>query len=276
MMSQLKLYEHEGSWDKALAGYDMMCHRTASDHSQVTSASPTANHDTSMASVNGQQGLLTALQQLGCRHLIEAYWQGQPGSLSEGWAVLTPLTCCAFALRPQRKTAKGFTECWKTCCCWPFTRPDAIFSWMTRLPASSVRCFLSQCTGCRSAVIADCCTKASDHPDFGNMTANVSVAHMTYTKKYNALSSKPTEVRTDGSVIRLLTCLVCFLHMSSSCSDDAGACCSVQPVAGQMSRCVLTLIPGYIVNQAHEYIARHLCHGAPARLVCKWLHTLSK
>ena len=90
MMSQLKLYEHEGSWDKALAGYDMMCHRTASDQSQATSAAPTAKHDTSMASVNGQQGLLTALQQLGCRHLIEAYWQGQPGSLSEGWGRFYP------------------------------------------------------------------------------------------------------------------------------------------------------------------------------------------
>lgn len=90
IMSQLKLYEHEGSWDRALAGYDMMCHRTASDQSQVTpasaSASATANDDTSMTSMDGQQGLLTALQQLGCRHLIEAYWQGQPGSLSEGWA----------------------------------------------------------------------------------------------------------------------------------------------------------------------------------------------
>lgn len=91
IMSQLKLYEHEGSWDRALAGYDMMCHRTASGQTQVTpasastSASATASGDTPMASVDGQQGLLTALQQLGCRHLIEAYWQGQPGSLTEGW-----------------------------------------------------------------------------------------------------------------------------------------------------------------------------------------------
>lgn len=86
MMSQLKLYEHEGSWDKALAGYDVMCHRTASQQSQVTLASPTASHNAPTVSIDGQQGLLTALQQLGCRHLIEAYWQGQPGSLSEGWA----------------------------------------------------------------------------------------------------------------------------------------------------------------------------------------------
>lgn len=88
MMSQLKLYEHEGSWDKALAGYDMLCHRKASQHGQaVSSPSPpyTAAQDRAGASVSGQQGLLTSLQQLGCRHLIEAYWQSQPGSLSEGW-----------------------------------------------------------------------------------------------------------------------------------------------------------------------------------------------
>lgn len=84
MMSQLKLYEHEGSWDRALAGYDMMCHRTASEQAQMTSASHSAADHTAAGSVNSQQGLLTALQQLGCRHLIEAYWQGQPGSVSQG------------------------------------------------------------------------------------------------------------------------------------------------------------------------------------------------
>ena len=97
MMSQLKLYEHEGSWDKALAGYDMMCHRSASDQGQATSATELATGSRSLVSRSGQQGLLTALQQLGCRHLIEAYWQGQAGSLTEG--LLPPLptwVCCVL------------------------------------------------------------------------------------------------------------------------------------------------------------------------------------
>ncbi len=83
MMSQLKLYEHEGSWDKALTGYDLLCRRTlpaAVSTSQAASSSDTPSE----SSAYGQQGLLTSLQQLGCRHLIEAYWQGQPASLSPG------------------------------------------------------------------------------------------------------------------------------------------------------------------------------------------------
>ena len=93
MVSQLKLYEHEASWDRALAGYDMMCHRTASEQVPRTSASHPAEDDSPAVSVNSQQGLLTALQQLGCRHLIEAYWQGQPGSVSQGLLAPFRLSC---------------------------------------------------------------------------------------------------------------------------------------------------------------------------------------
>ena len=81
LISQLKLYEHEGSWDKALTGYDLLCRHTApaylaSEAMPATTASNPASY--------GQQGLLTSLQQLGCRHLIEAYWQGQPKLVSAG------------------------------------------------------------------------------------------------------------------------------------------------------------------------------------------------
>lgn len=115
MMSQLKLYEHEGSWDRALAGYDMMCHRSASEQGQMASASHAAADDTPAVSVNNQQGLLTALQQLGCRHLIEAYWQGQPGSVSQGvlplphFHVMLGLSCCTTCVPAATHTP--------VCCC---------------------------------------------------------------------------------------------------------------------------------------------------------------
>ena len=106
MLSQLKLYEHEGSWDKALAGYDMLCHRKAAQHGQAaslpslsspsSSSSYTAAQDRGGASVTGEQGLLTSLQQLGCRHLIEAYWQSQPGSLSQGETKLSGSDFCTL------------------------------------------------------------------------------------------------------------------------------------------------------------------------------------
>ena len=88
MMSQLKLYEHEGSWDKALTGYDLLCRRTpalaASAGTEAATPGPQQTGMPDEASAYGQQGLLTSLQQLGCRHLIEAYWQGQPASFSPG------------------------------------------------------------------------------------------------------------------------------------------------------------------------------------------------
>ena len=92
MMSQLKLYEHEGSWDKALTGYDLLCRRpdaaTASAASSSSLLQPVRSSGVpDGSSAYGQQGLLTSLQQLGCRHLIEAYWQGQPGPLSAGWSL---------------------------------------------------------------------------------------------------------------------------------------------------------------------------------------------
>lgn len=88
MMSQLKLYEHEGRWDKALTGYDLLCRRKLpANTSPVSSPAQPADKSRNVSdepSAHAQQGLLTALQQLGCRHLIEAYWQGQPASLSPG------------------------------------------------------------------------------------------------------------------------------------------------------------------------------------------------
>lgn len=89
MTSQLKLYEHEGRWDKALTGYDLLCRRmppanTSPASSSAQVADRTRNTVSDESSAHGQQGLLTSLQQLGCRHLIEAYWQGQPASLSPG------------------------------------------------------------------------------------------------------------------------------------------------------------------------------------------------
>ncbi len=87
MVSQLKLYEHESSWDKALTGYDLLCRRAPPASTPITLplAQPGPGTAVSGGSASHwQQGLLTALQQLGCRHLIEAYWQGQPASLSPG------------------------------------------------------------------------------------------------------------------------------------------------------------------------------------------------
>ena len=93
MVSQLKLYEHESSWDKALTGYDLLCRRSPP---AIPLAPPLADSGPDTAVSGGpasywQQGLLTALQQLGCRHLIEAYWQGQPASLSPGELLLASL-----------------------------------------------------------------------------------------------------------------------------------------------------------------------------------------
>ena len=97
--SQLKLYEHEGSWAKALTGYDLLCRHTApSDstlaslsaeqalrhHTENVSTSATQEESAGSSSAYAQQGLLTSLQQLGCRHLIEAYWKGQPRRTSAG------------------------------------------------------------------------------------------------------------------------------------------------------------------------------------------------
>jgi hypothetical protein len=98
MVSQLKLYEHESSWDKALTGYDLLCRRAPPASTPPAPPLPQPGQDTAVSggsSPHWQQGLLTALQQLGCRHLIEAYWQGQPASLSPGellLASLRPLT----------------------------------------------------------------------------------------------------------------------------------------------------------------------------------------
>ena len=94
MVSQLKLYEHESSWDKALTGYDLLCRRAPPASTPL--APPLAQPGPGTAISGGsashwQQGLLTALQQLGCRHLIEAYWQGQPASLSPGELLLASL-----------------------------------------------------------------------------------------------------------------------------------------------------------------------------------------
>jgi len=94
MMSQLKLYEHEGSWDKALTGYDLLCHCTvpANQPAAALSSAQTSADRTGVSngtSAYGQQGLFNSLQQLGC-HLIEAYWQGQPASLSPGWPLTIP------------------------------------------------------------------------------------------------------------------------------------------------------------------------------------------
>ncbi len=104
MVSQLKLYEHESSWDKALTGYDLLCRRAPPASTPL--APPLAQPGPGTAVSGGssshwQQGLLTALQQLGCRHLIEAYWQGQPASLSTGELLLASLRpLCPPVMRP--------------------------------------------------------------------------------------------------------------------------------------------------------------------------------
>ena len=112
MTSQLKLYEHEGRWDKALTGYDLLCRRTlpantspASSSAQV--ADRTRNNASDEPSAHGQQGLLTSLQQLGCRHLIEAYWQGQPAILSPGRPPFPP---SALQSTPQLACTDMSTE----------------------------------------------------------------------------------------------------------------------------------------------------------------------
>ena len=73
MVSQLKLYEHEGSWDKALTGYDLLCRQRAASEAQESPGQATGV--SGQVSGQWQKGLLTSLQQLGCRHVIEAYWQ---------------------------------------------------------------------------------------------------------------------------------------------------------------------------------------------------------
>ena len=123
MVSQLKLYEHESSWDKALTGYDLLCRR--SPPASIPLAPPLADSGPDTAVSGGsashwQQGLLTALQQLGCRHLIEAYWQGQPASLSPGELLLAslrpfppPMDSIFLWLPPKLRSAQLFS---KSCC----------------------------------------------------------------------------------------------------------------------------------------------------------------
>lgn len=110
MVSQLKLYEHEGSWDKALTGYDLLCRQHTASGVSHTPSDSTRQHDSTARHVSRasnvapkaavqvdsqwQQGLLTSLQQLGCRHVIEAYWhrgQTSPGNIAAAGHV--PCSC---------------------------------------------------------------------------------------------------------------------------------------------------------------------------------------
>lgn len=89
--SQLKLYEHEGNWDKALTGYDLLCRQHAVPDAQALSGQGTGN--AGQKTGEWQEGLLTSLQQLGCRHVIEAYWQ-QGQAQSAGKHMLQPTAWC--------------------------------------------------------------------------------------------------------------------------------------------------------------------------------------
>ena len=101
----------------------------------------------------------------------------------------------------------------------------------------------------------------SDVFHFANMTLYVSVVHMTYVQKRNAMSSSTTEVRTDGPEhIELFACLAnlpipAALAVTMLVHDVPFGYC-VQPVACQMSRCPVILTPGYAINQVREYVAR--------------------
>ena len=109
MKSQLRLYEHEGNWDKALTGYDLLCRQHAVPDPQGLSEQATG----SPKQVTGewQQGLLTSLQQLGCRHVIEAYWQ-QAQAQSAGKHIIAArcMVCIALSQHQIYDKATVFSD----------------------------------------------------------------------------------------------------------------------------------------------------------------------
>ncbi|KAK9806879.1 hypothetical protein WJX72_005975 [[Myrmecia] bisecta] len=68
--SQLRLYQHEGAWSKVLAGYDMLLRQASARAPPAPRASQRAPAQPQQAA---QAGLVAALQQLGCSHLLQAY-----------------------------------------------------------------------------------------------------------------------------------------------------------------------------------------------------------
>lgn len=95
MVSQLKLYEHEGSWDKALAGYDLLCRQHTSPEAERSSQGGISGQ------LHGQwqHGLLTSLQHLGCRQVLQAYWQhdqGQTAGMLHCFILNQPTSCRSF------------------------------------------------------------------------------------------------------------------------------------------------------------------------------------
>ncbi|KAK9825683.1 hypothetical protein WJX81_003257 [Elliptochloris bilobata] len=71
LAAQLRLFEHEGAWSKALVARDL----------QLLGAAQ--GGDAGPARAEERAGLVHALQQLGCAHIISAYWASLPSADGE-------------------------------------------------------------------------------------------------------------------------------------------------------------------------------------------------
>lgn len=85
--SQIITYEHEGNWSKALEHYDLLIRKAPigkiggmSRDSEAVYAQ--ANHVSSSREMKEtgvwklHKGLMRSLQQIGCSHLLDVYFQG--------------------------------------------------------------------------------------------------------------------------------------------------------------------------------------------------------